>query len=88
MDRQLESQFVPHCRYPNLTGVNQDLAVIARREANAILHPPGRTLVTVAAEMECIRMHFGAKRPCDEYNGTREMCAPCFIRTEVKRLHG
>lgn len=35
---------------------------------------------------ECIRMFYGARRPCDEYDDGRELCAPCKTRVRVGAL--
>lgn len=36
--------------------------------------------VTKARDLGCIRMFWGARRPCAEYTDGRELCAPCELR--------
>ena len=38
-----------------------------------------------ASEIGCIRMHWGARRPCDEYTDGRELCAPCALRVQLAK---
>ena len=37
-----------------------------------------------AVALDCIRMFWGARRPCDEYTDGRELCAPCALRAALE----
>ncbi len=44
------------------------------------------TLLTAANRLECIRVHWGARRRCTESIDGRELCSSCKVRVMVNEL--